>query len=241
MIQRLIGTTLLVMAPLAWAQTTPAPAAPPGLSASPVTPAAPVSPAKKELVSKILVLQQPGIESMARNLAEQPVVRLAQAAGQAVQTKIAPEKREATAKAVDAEIRKYLDEAVPLLQGRAMQIAPATIGTTLEEKFSEDELRQLLAWLDSPVNKKYQQAAPDMQNSLVTRLVSENRSTIEPKLKDLEQRVSGVLGIPAQGAAPASGRASGAAGRTAAPAAAKPAAPAAMTKPAASAASTPKR
>jgi hypothetical protein len=240
--QRLIGTAWLVLAPLAWAQTTP-PAAPPAGPASPASSAAPAvssSPAKKELVTRILAMQQPGIESMARNLAEQPIVRLAQAAGQTVQTKIPPEKREATAKAVDAEIRKYLDDAVPLLRERAVQLGPATIGTQLEEKFSEDELRQLLAWLESPVNKKYQQAAPELQNALVMRLVSENRATIEPKLKDLEQRVAAVLGVPSQSATPAA-KASGP-GATGKPAAAKPApsrpaASAAAPRPAASAAS----
>jgi hypothetical protein len=45
----------------------------------------------------------------------------------------------------------------------------------LEEKFTEDELKQLIAWLESPVNKKYQQLAPEMSNSLGQKLAAESR------------------------------------------------------------------
>ncbi len=161
----------------------------------------PTSPAKKELVQRLLALQRPGIEGLARNLAERPAAQLSQAANRVLQTEIAEDKREAIAKGIEADLDKYANEAVPLLRDRAVKLAPTTIGTAFEERFTEDELRQLLAWLESPVNKKYQQASPEIQEAFVQKLVTDTRDVIEPKIKTLETSVGKRLGIQ-PGAAP---------------------------------------
>ncbi len=158
------------------------------------------SPAKKELVQKLLVSQQPALEGLARGLVEQPAGQLMQAAGQALQSQVAAEKREAVGKTIEADVRKYVDESVPLVRDRAIKLAPSTLGVSLEEKFSEDELKQLLAWFESPVNKKYQQLAPEMQNSFVQKLVADARPSVDPKLQALEQSVRGTLASAQSGA-----------------------------------------
>ena len=151
------------------------------------------SPAKKELVQKLLTSQQPALEGLARRLVEQPAGQMLQAAGQALQTQVAPEKREAVGKSIEADVRKYVDESVPLVRDRAIKLAPTTLGTSLEEKFSEDELKQLIAWFDSPVNKKYQQLAPEMQNSFMQKLAADAGPSVDPKLQALEQQVRSTL------------------------------------------------
>ena len=165
---------------------------------------------KKELVQKLLVLQQPGIEQVARGLVERPAVQMMQEAGLVLQRQIAPDKREAIGKQVEAEVKKYVDESVPLVRERAIKLAPSTIGPILEEKFNEDELKQLIAWFDNPVNKKYQQLGPEMQNAFVQKLVVDARPVVDPKIQALDGRLRVLLGAPpAQaGSAPTSTRAS---------------------------------
>ena len=164
----------------------------------------PSSPAKKELIAKVLNLQQPAIENMSRALAEQPAAQMMQQAAVVLQTRIAPEKREAVGKEIQADLKKYADEAVPLVRDRALKLAPSTIGALLEEKFTEDELKQLVAIIESPVNRKFQQLGGDMQKVLVEKLVAETRGLIEPKVKALDQVIAKRLGIqprPADAAA----------------------------------------
>jgi uncharacterized protein len=196
--KKLIALALLTGTALAHAQT----AAP--------APTTPSSPAKKELVAKIVALQQPAIDNLARGIAERPAAQMMQAAGNVLQTKVPPEKREAIGKAIEADVKKYVDESTPILRDRAAKIGPATVGPIIEERFSEDELKQLAAWLESPVNKKYQQVAPEMQQALVQKLVAEAGPLLDPKLKVLEQKVRVALGVPpvqpgqtGSGAAPA--------------------------------------
>ena len=76
-----------------------------------------------------------------------------------------------------------------------------------EEKFTEDELKQLIAWLESPVNKKYGQMVPEMQNSFAQKLVAEARPVIEPRLLALTAKVRASLGTPAAGASAAPAKA----------------------------------
>ena len=68
------------------------------LLSSAVLASAQTTPAKKELVQKLLVLQQPGIEQVAKGLVERPALQMMQEAGQVLQRQIAPDKREAIGK-----------------------------------------------------------------------------------------------------------------------------------------------
>ncbi len=148
---------------------------------------------KKELVAKLLQMQRAGIEAMTRSLVERPAVQITQEAGQIARTQIAEDRRAALGKDVEARVRKYIDEAAPILRDRAVALAPTTLGSTMEEKFSEDELRQLIVWLDSPLNKKYSQVAQDMQNDFVRKLLADAGPAIEPKLQALNQDIRQLL------------------------------------------------
>lgn len=174
--KKLLTVALLVLASAAGAQSTAA---------------------KKELVAKLLLLEQPALEQAARALAERPAVQMMQEASMVLQSRVAADKRDAVAKEIQADVKKYVDEAVPLVRDRAVKLAPSTIGVLLEEKFSEEELKQLIAIVDSPVNRKFLQLGGEMQKALGEKLVAETKSAIDPKVKTLQQSIAKRLGMPA--------------------------------------------
>ena len=108
---------------------------------APAAPAAPASPLKKELVQKLLALQQPGIELAARGLVERPAAQMLQEAGRVLQTQIPPEKREAIGKTIEADAKRYVDEALPLVAE-----AHALIGRH-GERYFEPEVQRLMGTL----------------------------------------------------------------------------------------------
>ena len=180
-------------------------------SAQAQTPAqTPPAAGKKELVARILQLQQPGIEAMARGLAEQPALQLMQQAGQALQ-RLPAERREAVARDIEADLRKYAEEAVPIVRDRALKAAPLTIGPILDERFTDDELRQIVAMLESPTIRKFQGMAGDMQRALQERVVTDTKGEIEVKVRAVQAVVAKRLGLPPAGAAsaPAGGNGTG--------------------------------
>jgi hypothetical protein len=191
-----IVTALLASAAAAFAQT-PASAPPAGASAPAPLPS---TPAKKELVKRLLVLQQPGIENIARTMVERPAMGMMQEANQYLQTQVPPEKREATGKAIQAELKIYDDEAVAVARDRAVKLAPSTIGAEMEARFTEDELKAIVAWFESPVSKKYQQNAADVQDGFMRKLSADVGPVLQPKLQNLQEKTRVALGIPAPGA-----------------------------------------
>ncbi len=163
------------------------------------------SPAKKELVQKVLKLQQQSLDGLAAQMTEQPAMQLAQQAQMALQARVAADKREAVGRELQADLKKYMDETLPIVRERTNKVAPGVMGAMLEERFTEDELKQVVAWLESPVARKYQQMAPDLQRSLMQKLGPEVGPLIEPKARALQQAMGQHLGLqqPAA-AAPAS-------------------------------------
>ena len=186
-LKMLAASALLVAANSGFAQAASAPAP---------------SAAKKELINKMVQLQQPGIDSIARTILQQPLGGLMQGAGQALQ-QMPADKREATGKLMEAEIRKFVDEVGPMLRDRGAKLAGPTWTPILDERFTEDELKQIVAWLESPVSKKYQQVGGDMLNALGQKLAADMRPTLETRFKALDQAIAKHLGITPKTAAPA--------------------------------------
>lgn len=144
---------------------------------------------KKELVAKVVQLQQSAIENMARELAERPAMAMLQQADGVLNTRVPQDKRAAVAKEIQADVKKYADDAVPMLRDRAVKLGPTTIGTLLEEKLTEVELKEVIAMLESPTVRKYQALAGEMEKVLAEKLVAETRTAMEAKISTLEQNV----------------------------------------------------
>lgn len=168
---------------LTHAQTATAPSAP---AASPA-PTAAASAGKKELVQRLLKLQQGGVDRLAAAMTEEPAIVLIERASEVIAAKVPKERQEAVAKSLQADVKQYLNETIPLVRKSAQQLAPSTIGAVLETKFTEEELRQIIAVMESPAYTKYQQLSGDMQQSLQAKLVSETRATVEPRVQALEK------------------------------------------------------
>ena len=154
-------------------------------------------------MKKALQLQQAGIESVGIAMANQAAGQLLQIATPAI-TRLPQEKRKGVATELQAEVRKFQGEVTPVLRASATKWAPSTLGTALEEKLTEDELKTLVAWLESPVSRKYHQLSGEAQQALTQKIVAETRPQIEPKLKALEQAM--MARLKAASSAPAAAR-----------------------------------
>src|SRR5687768_13489267 len=92
------------------------------LAAASLTAQAQSTPAKKELVARILKIQQPGIEAMARDLAKQPASELLASAAEYLQSQVPPDKREAIAKGLQQDADKYMNDTYPMVRDRALKM-----------------------------------------------------------------------------------------------------------------------
>lgn len=206
----LISWLLALAAGVASAQTaTPAPAAAASGNGN----------GKKELISRILKVQQPGIEAMARDLARQPANELLSQVADYLDSQVPADKREALAKGAQQDADRFFQDVHPMVRERALKLAPTTIGTLLEERLTEDELRQVAAMLESPAFSKYQALGGDMQRALLAKLVPELKPQVDTRLRALDEALAKRLGVAPALAQPAG---NGTAAQPAPAAAAKP-------------------
>jgi len=158
------------------------------------------SPAKKELTQKLLKLRQSDFEGLGQQIAGQIVTPVGHQASAFLQANVPPERRDAVAKEIQVEFNKFGNEVGPLLGERAVKLAPAVVGPVLEEKLSEEELKQVIAVLESPGFRKYLQLAPELQRVLGQKLVADTQTLVEPKIKALEKTLNTKLNaaVPAK-------------------------------------------
>ncbi len=155
--------------------------------------------AKRDLVQRLPLAQKAELEGLATNLIQSPARQLVGQLVQPAMGLVPEDKREQTGKQVDAEIQKFLDISTPVIKNSAAKVGPATIGGVLEDKLTEDELKQLVTMLESPIIKKYQAALPEIQKALVEKISADARPQVEPKLQALQDNVRKILDTASNG------------------------------------------
>ena len=119
------------------------------------------------------------------------------------------EKREATGKAMDAELKKFVEENVPYLKDKISKAVPSPASALLDERFNEDELKQILAWAESPVSQKFGATTVELQKAVAQKVMAEVGPTLEGRFKTLQTNLAKQLGLPTQGASAPKPAASG--------------------------------
>jgi uncharacterized protein len=183
------------------AQTTPvAPSA--STATSTAATAAPASDAKRALAARMIVLQRgPEMERMAYQLttnAVQPVIERwapkLEAMPAAKQTK-AREQLNTELKALGESTRK-------LIEAQMAKSADSALLQAYLDRFSEDELKEVVALFESPVFKKYQGMAPELGNLWIKDVVEKSRDAVIAKDKDFDAKAAVIMGVEAPKAAP---------------------------------------
>ncbi|WP_374316740.1 hypothetical protein [Aquabacterium sp.] len=154
---------------------------------------------KTDLIQRLPLAQKAELDGMATGLTQSPARQLMGQLVQPAMGLVPPEKREATAKQIDAELQKYLDTATPIVKASAAKTGTPAIASVLADKFTEDELKQLVVMLESPIIKKYQAALPDVQKALVESITADARPQVDPKLKALQENVRKILDTASNG------------------------------------------
>jgi DNA-binding TFAR19-related protein (PDSD5 family) len=149
--------------------------------------AAAVSPEKQKLIDQVLDLWH--IEEVAITMAQRPAASALEQSRIALQGRVSAEKQEATLKEIAKDVQKYVDEATPIARDNAMRLKKPVLEPLLAQNFSDDELRQLIALLQSPVKKKFEQLLPSFEKAFGEKVAVQGAPQINPKIKALNEAV----------------------------------------------------
>jgi len=145
------------------------------------------APAKQELARQIL--QRLNMDAIGETMVSAPVTDALQQARALLQGRVATEKRDATMVELSSQARKFMADVGPITRASADKLIPTTAQPMLTERFSEDELRQILAILDSPVRKKFEEMLPEMKKKLGESVAADTGPVVNPKLKSLQEDI----------------------------------------------------
>lgn len=174
---KLMLSTLATVAVLALAPTAPA------LAQNAATGS------KADLVAQVLDLQQGALENFSRSLLQQTLLPITQQIGVVLQQRVPAEQREALAKDIQGDLRKFFDESLPILREHAARASKQSLGTILDERMSADELKQLITALKSPALRKFQSLQAEMLRGFNEKLVADTRDLVAPKMQAMQQSI----------------------------------------------------
>lgn len=147
-----------------------------------------VSPEKQKLIERVLALWH--AEETAIVMVQRPAGSAIEQASIALQGRVSQQKHQAAMKDIAGDVQKYIDEATPIARDNAARLKAPVLAPLLAQNFSEDELRQLIALLESPVKHKFEQLLPQMERAYGERIAADSRAQIDPKLQTMKQAVA---------------------------------------------------
>ena len=163
---------------------------------------------KLEWATKVVALQQgPELERLVGQLADGATQEVLQNWGPKLQTNVPEAKQRQASDALNAELKKYFDDVSKLIDGKVRKVSTDALVPAYMERFTLDELKQLVTFFESPTIKKYQVSAPELGNLFIKQLVEATRSDVTARVQKFDETAVKIVGAsPASKAAsPASG------------------------------------
>ena len=152
--------------------------------------------------AKAVALQQgPELERLVGQLAESSSQNIVQSWGVKLRSDVPKDRVEQTAQSLNAELKKYNDDVTKIISGKVNKASADSLIPVYMARFSLDELKQLVAFFESPAVKKYQTAAPELGNVFVNQLIIETRGDVSARAKQFDDAAAKIVGSAPKGPA----------------------------------------
>ena len=143
---------------------------------------------KQKLIVQILALWHP--ENSVIMAAQRPGADALEKARIALQQAQLPQaKFDAELKDMASDVQKYIDTVTPLAANSAKKNLSTTVEPLLAQNFSVDELRQLLALLQSPVKAKFEKLMPQADKAIGLKVQQEAGPEINKHIQEMTKAV----------------------------------------------------
>ena len=150
---------------------------------------------KLEWATKAVALQQgPELDRLIVQLAEASSQDVVQSWGVKLRANVPEAQLEKAAESLNAELKKYNDDVSKIIKNKVNKASADSLTPAYMERFSLDELKQLVAFFESPVVKKYQATAPALGNIFVNQLIMEARADVAARAKQFDEAATKIVG-----------------------------------------------
>lgn len=164
---------------------------------------------KTALATKLaqIQLKSDGAAMTGRLTAEAVQVPLANWS-QRLNESVPPARQKEVRDQLDVELKKFAENTHKAIETQAGKTAEATLVPLFKEKLTEDEMRTIIAFLESPASAKFQSAAEAGNDAWLEKLFEATKTAVESNIKSFDAAATRIVGVPA-GAAPKTGSGGG--------------------------------
>jgi uncharacterized protein len=150
---------------------------------------------KVEWATKVVALQQgPELDRLVQQLSGGATQELIASWGPKLEASVPKAKQQKASEDLNAELKKYSDDANKLISKQVTKVSAETLVPAYTEKFTLEELKQLVAFFESPAIKKYQSTAPELGNIFVQKLIEASRTDVVARAKQFDDVAVKIVG-----------------------------------------------
>ncbi|MFN5348312.1 MAG: DUF2059 domain-containing protein [Polaromonas sp.] len=158
---------------------------------------------KLQWATKAVALQQgPELERLVGQLADSATQDILQNWGPKLQSNVPPAKREQAKEGLNAELKKYFEDVSKTINSKVSKVSSSALIPSYMERFSLDELKQLVAFFESPAVRKYQSAAPELGSLFVKKLIEETNTDVMARTRQFDDAATKIVGAGPANKAP---------------------------------------
>jgi len=166
--------------------------------------------AKRALAVKLAQLQQKSeSDNIAQQLTASAVQPLVVAWSQKLDQTVPPDKQKEVREKLDQELKKFSDDAFKTIREQTAKTAEEALVPIFMEKFSESELKTIIAYQESTAAAKFAAIGTDAANTWALQVVENTRAAIETSSKAFDEAASKIV-APVPPAADSGGGSGGA-------------------------------
>jgi hypothetical protein len=159
---------------------------------------------KQEWATKVVALQQGAdLDNLVAQLANNVTQELIAAWGPKFDAGVSKARQAKATEELNAELAKFVVDAKKIIGGQVSRVSVETLVPAYTARFSLEELKQLAAFFESPVVKKYKEMTPDLVNVFVGKLIEVTQTDIQARVTQFDAAATRIIGPAAPAAKPA--------------------------------------
>lgn len=156
--------------------------------------------AKRALATKLAQIQAKNDSAnLASQLTDTAVGPVLANWSQRLDESVPPAKQKDVRDKLDVELKKFAESTFKTVEAQTAKSAEAALVPIFMEKLSEDELKTIIAYLESPVSAKFQSLGPDATNAWAKRVVDATKTSVESGIKTFDSAATRIVNSASSG------------------------------------------
>ena len=151
--------------------------------------------AKRALAVKLAQIQaKADSSSLASQLTDTAVAPVLANWSQRLDQTVPPARQKEVREKLDVELKKYAESTYKTVEAQTAKSAEAALVPIFMEKLTEDELKTIIAYLESPVSSKFQSLGAEATNAWAKRVVDATKASVESGAKSFDAAANRIVG-----------------------------------------------